>query len=526
NIGQAGGYIVRNNFISTNNQDDQNYRNRWGFYLHDWESPSGANMLQANAVLGGSGTAFDYGLCAFHFLKSGPWTICGNTTDNTLRGFHIDDNCATSDFAYNIIGHHVRSIPTASGQTAGLLMESDGKLGLQSCRFNQWTLAVYTPDFGAWHKNNSYSLNSIFYYDPSQTNATPSPITPVNGWFVPTTCPSPDLPCHTPLNPKDTLDGFAKKVISENITYKNPENVRSWEERTEILVQMLRNSALVNTSTESSLFYNAHSETSAGLFAQISEMIHNAMSIGNTNKLALDQNYTKMNSVSEKIDSLDGTLTDSISIRHADTAFFSYRSTLLDQLKKLKDNKDSILQEIKSIQNNALQVCLVSNNTLPDTAVYENNQKFLNIIKIKKASGISITDEEYTKLYSIIQQCPEKSGYTRNRAMNFLSLTDPDVSDSIKCDEVNGRTFTESPSMKFKVFPSPAQDVLTIQFNSSFLGNIEIFNSSGIKVLQIKRQQIVDKLQFSVQHLSDGIYFLVCQSETGERFTSRLVIAR
>lgn len=533
-IRQSGGYLVRNNFIAPINIDDAMFVNRWGFYLHDWQSPSGYNIIRDNGVLGGTGTAFDYGLCAYHFFDAGPWTICNNQSDNTLRGFHIQEDCEPSDFSFNTMGHHQRSIlapPPMNPETGALVFDFAGELGPQICRYNQWTVANYAPDNGAWCQtlvNPANPLLSLFEYDvASLPTSLPVPIDPpLVTWFTPVACPAPTDPCHEPENPRDSLDGSGREMILDNQSYMPPPNVKSWEEREDVLIQMLSNPELRNSFAEADIFYNAHIETSAGLFAQFESMLDQAMTINSTLQTSLDQNYSQFQTVLAEIDSLDGTLIDSLSLINANSDFFSYRGTLLNQLSTLNEAKELISDNIFIDRNASLQLCSQLLTELPEATLYESNQKFLNGLQIKQAQGIVFSEGDSIILNEISQQCPALAGRTINKAMNLLSIFMPDMPSVVDCDETEERNNSGFYYNGFSISPSPAQDELNIQFEKTFSGSVEIYNLSGVRVFSQQGIQEKSKLLLPLHNIKAGIYFLTTFSSTRELHTARFVILK
>ncbi|MBP6827104.1 MAG: T9SS type A sorting domain-containing protein [Saprospiraceae bacterium] len=530
-INQSGGYNVLNNRILSTNVENANNSRRWGFYLHGWESPSGENVLYNNSVQGGTGPDFDYGLCCFHFIKAGPWGICSDTTNNTLRGFHVNDFCFHSRFGDNMIGVHQRSIIMGTGQTAGLLMESGSNLGPQACRGNQWTFANYTPDIGAWHKGTNF-LDSKFDYNPLVANSAPVPVNPTSGWFVADACVYSQ--CIGEALPPGILDEFEQAKINANQTYTPPVSVLDWEVRREVLVKLIHYPQLKTSYPPAQTFYNAHINTSAGLFAQFDESLYNAMLIAPAQSASLGNLNNQLQTAIAKIDSLDGTLRDSFALKNAGTTFFNYRYTLLQQWQTLSVQEESLLTSVGATRQAALQACSTAQAALPQTAVYERNQKFLNGLAIKKAQEIPYSATDYTNLQTIAQQCPEVAGYTRNRAMNQLSSSDPlahwsDEPVPPGCIGMGDREDAHTETIQtadLQVYPNPAQDELIVRFGESFSGDVSVFDLSGRQVLSRRGLQQVEQLPLSVNHLNSGIFFLTVISESGASTTVRFIIVK
>ena len=533
-MNQSGGYQVLNNAIIANNEDNTNFGNRWGFYIHDWETPSGKNTLNGNQVLSPGGSFFDYGLCAFHFIKSGPWNICNNTTNNTLRGFHLNDNCATSIFGDNHIGLHQHSPTAGGGTTAGLLMEIGSKLGDQICRGNQWSVANYSPDRGAWHKGSQANYEeSQFEYDPLVSYNMPNPIFPTSNWFIAT--PGCEYnTCHNGNIPSDVIDGFEQVIINAHQVYTAPVSALDWEERRQVLAKLLRYPQLKSTYTGAQTFYDAHIGTSAGLFAQFDDSLYNAMLIAPAQSASLSNLDGQIRSIVARIDSLDGTLQDSLALVNAGTSFFNYRYSLLEQWQTLNIQEQSLLDQVEATRLAALQTCSQSQAALPQATQYESNQKFLNGLAIKKARGIPYAESEYTTLRAIAQQCPEVAGYTRNRAMNQLPSSDllaqwSDQAVPTGCQGMWNREEQQATRTELtgpEVYPNPATDEIIVRFNELFSGDISIYDLSGRQVISRLGLKQQEQLLLPVTNLKAGIYSLISTDALGAKVAVRFIIAK
>ncbi|MDX1912892.1 MAG: hypothetical protein SFV22_15475, partial [Saprospiraceae bacterium] len=310
-LNRAGNFVLFQNTIFTQNLDLIDHRNRWGFYLHDYEFPAPKSGVHDNDVIG-SQPGFDHGMCAYHFIKTGPLEICDNWADYTLRGFHITDNCATSNFAVNHFGHHSRSNapndPSAA-ITGALQMENGSKIGPQFCKHNIWHVASYAPDRAAWHKGNMGNVSeSRFDINPFLPGEVSSPIHPASGWFFPLCDEEPGGGHCDMLLTNTTLDEFEQKTAQENQSYTPPATVLQWEERKQLMAKLIRYPGLKALYPLANTFYDVHLNTSAGQFAQFDEMLHDARTIAANDTLALQNIRNQITYWVSRVDSLDGTL--------------------------------------------------------------------------------------------------------------------------------------------------------------------------------------------------------------------------
>ncbi len=536
-INQAGEFSLIGNTIYTSNTDLFEHRTRWGFYLHNWESPAFPSALSENHVIGNQ-AFFDHGMCAYHFDKTGPLTICDNTADYTLRGFHLSGDCATSIFAANHFGHHSRSnVPNdpSNPLTGALQMEVGSKLGKQACQHNIWEVANYAPDRGAWHKGANFT-DTRFDYNPNLVGEKPSPIFPVSGWFFDECTNEPTGGHCGTLLYSTTLDEFEAKTVQENQSYTEPETVLAWEERRQLIAKLLRYPDLKTTYPLASTFYNVHLNTTAGQFAQFDEMLNNAILIAPNQMSSLSDIRNQITYWIGKVDSLDGTLANMAAVQNASNVFFYYRSTLLSHIGTLLFQQEVFENQIEAARNTALEQCSQYIATLPQARAYEINQKFLNELAIKKGQSISLSEGDYAMLRAIAAQCPELAGYTRERAMNWLPVGDPaiarpDVPYAPGCQGLYGegeeRSISQSETqLGIRLSPNPVGDILTIDFEMSFSGSIEVFDMTG-RSTPLKRQiKAQTNLELPVDGLSPGIYILLAKADSGEFFALKFAVSK
>ncbi len=111
--------------------------------------------------------------------------------------------------------------------------------------------------------------------------------------------------------------------------------------------------------------------------------------------------------------------------------------------------------------------------------------------------------------------------------VGFLELYVYDANDHERGDTVSWTlTYNKAVSTNeleaaksFKIYPNPAQDVLNIEFKGAYTG--AIFNGLGKKVLSLAgdQNQTVD-----VSNLTNGVYFISCQDESGQVFNKQFII--
>ncbi len=539
NLRSSGGYQVLRNAILVQNEENIFYSNRWGFHLHGWESPSAGNYLLENHVLG-TYNEFDFGCCAYHFNESGPWNMCFNESNYTLRGFHMNNFCGGSLFARNYIGdHHTSPIVNPSSFTAGLLMEENSQIGIQVCRQNQWTIPNYSPNRGAWHKDNATGVAfSRFDVDPLQVGTVPNPILPVINWFVliPSGCSSggPEE-CYTSSGYKDSLDKYEQKILENGMGFSAEETspAGQWEQHRQLLGKLLTYPALIESYPEAQAFFGQHIEQSAGQFAQFNQTLHESLLLPEDMANILHESQMTVQAALNALREYDSAIQDSAQFVSAGADFFAGRQSVLQQIKEATVQQNDVLDQVNTWRNTMLENCLQMQQALPSGEVYEQNQKFIHGLEIKKALGQSFTDTDYEMLRAIAQQCPWEAGLTIDRAKGMLPNNDPLASWSDNPDEGPCQQATEERSgeqistpILVSLLPNPANETLSIRFSIPFSGDITVFAPSGIAVLSQNGYRDQTETNLQIEKLPAGVYSLLTRTISGNRQITRFTVVK
>ncbi len=170
------------------------------------------------------------------------------------------------------------------------------------------------------------------------------------------------------------------------------------------------------------------------------------------------------------------------------------------------------------------------NNTINPQGNFEFNQKIVNsIILTSVARGRSeFTNDEILDLQMVASQCPFTGGPAVYEARSLLLLTDAELlwEDDIICTGSSARHAATNNFYSFVgIFPNPASEKITIQYDLSFYSNarMEILDAQGRK---LSNQNIDTKdysLDINISNLMNGVYFINLFSDENlirvEKFT-------
>ncbi|MFN0214068.1 MAG: hypothetical protein ACKVT2_07415 [Saprospiraceae bacterium] len=536
-VNEAFNFDLIENHIKTQNIDHTNNRSRWGFYLHNRQSPSSGHTLLGNTVFSKDGTS-DKGMCAFHFQDCGPWSICYNQTDKTLRGFHLRGACGTSEFGANVMGDHRRSTSTNTGATAAMILEQTTVLGPQYCRKNLFTFADYAPDEGAEHRGNpTIVAASRFDIDPTVQQQEPNPTDPITGWFFSTPactghpanhCGGQELPPY-----QSYLDDYEMTTILSNQTYTSPANVNEWDNRRQVYAKLLRYPALSSSSASANTFFNAQTNSSAALYAQWDESVNLAMQMTEEKQSSLETVRLGLSTLVTRLDSLDKTLTTLNEVKAASTYFFNSRHSILSQMGLLQVQEEEIIASIDLVRAIALNNCQASLLYLPQNTQYEVNQAFLNAVLLKYAKKEQLSSGDISTLQSIASQCPDIAGKTRDKAAIWLTPGNLarqvwEDGETPLCDsgDRNAQSKSIQQTEPFRIWPNPVESTVNIGFNFNFSGEIILCTINDQKPILQKECNSVKDVQLHIGSLNAGVYVLIAKSSDGQKFSRKFVVIK
>lgn len=531
-------FLLNDNEVQLFNTKSNGGNNRWGIYLHDGNfGLLGRNQLIRNHVHSGS-SEFDNGCCAIHCTDAGPLFVCNNKTNNTLRGFHFTGNCGASYLFLNKIKNHAYLDNDDFG--VGLLVQKSfwnaGYVGSQYCGRNHWETADYSPGYGARFTGYLLAppdqddiLKSIFYVKKSFSLQLPNPIE-ANGieWFRNENCPTEGSESCTisTSNPFDGLDDRELYVADEHQDADSIEVANEWEDKRQLLVKLMSNPALIETNTAVTNFYNTQIATSAGLFARFDSMFRAVMLADP--ELATDalESDSLLKIAQGRLDSLDATIADSIGFANLTLVFFQYRRTLLTNIALHSTQSATLRQQIQQEKMAGLADCSTFNDALRDEYPFETNQKDINSIQIKYASGDTLEETHLQTLRSIADQCLELSGKTHSRAVNLLPFEEyvtylRDMPESGACDSLEERARKSMLSpLHYRLSPNPSNGFVVVSYDNLFNGDIYITDIAGRIVSRQTNLSEAKSVTIDLSAQPAGLYIIRMRDVANNRSTT------
>lgn len=174
---------------------------------------------------------------------------------------------------------------------------------------------------------------------------------------------------------------------------------------------------------------------------------------------------------------------------------------------------------------------IAQNNQLPDTGVYENNQKVLNDIYLNSVlPSHELTTNQKNVILDIAEQCPISGGkavyLARTLVASFKDTTYNDDGKCLQTGKIKDQEVHTDATESFKFYPNPASNSITIKNSGEQEGNalLSFFDLSGKRVNSINLQLNQTYSAIDVSGLKNGMYTISVQHKGRQYNLGNLII--
>lgn len=457
-----------------------------------------------------------------------------NELSDLVNGLTFDGICTgtTDKIKGNIINNYY----------LGLYYNNTAVTGLQNWTGNQWTGT--NGFYGARIGNVQWVLSKYWVLPYAPYLPSIHPDYPL--WFGSAlhpnfSCSSPNPPQgsseiqnNTIINSVSIFDHTDSIIALSSLSFPIYDQELNWVLHRYLLSKIESNPDAISSNSLMSNFYSLNINSSAWKYQRFFK----------DRKQALLYNSTSTNQIVEYklniynlIDSLRiinsllltaNSTSDSIILAQARLKLFynhNSKKHLLDSILKIAENsKQLMLNNIKTL-----------NQSLPETQVFERNEKIVNDIYLKT---FAIGDNELTAaqkddLYYIATQCPYSGGpavyFARSLYLNFGGVF---MNDDSLCNisqshpQLESALIDNSSPTNFFYYPNPTKNQFTLNWDnkSESIGTIFVRNSVGVVVL--KKQINLSKQfeTFDISFLTSGVYFISIDNLAGNKNLGKIVI--
>src|SRR5690606_9890710 len=159
------------------------------------------------------------------------------------------------------------------------------------------------------------------------------------------------------------------------------------------------------------------------------------------------------------------------------------RDSLLGIIHLLDVDRHEQVEEITTDRATVFNTIRQNNAAISVSEIYEINQKRVNDIFLATIplDSFELDSIQIDALDSIAWQCPWSGGDAVFQARGMLSIVrDTVYNDSLLCAQQQYRLAGEGkPANKLKIYPNPADEVMTIEIEEIDNATLRIFNSVG-----------------------------------------------
>ncbi len=449
-----------------------------------------------------------------------------NETDQTYIGVLFDAYSGNTDiYEHNCYDH-----------SYGLYYTSSGLTGDQYHNGNSWLASSY-PSY-ALFEDNSTAWGGVYYIG---TNGSfPNPYYPSNVVYntglIEATGVSPcsggggggaSASAAIVLNEFSSLDS---SVVTDQLSFSSYSSASVWNAQRVLVSKLISDSVQIYSNSLMFSYVDSIKYESPGLFQILENDISSSMQLSSNEVSLIDSLLDSLETISQQISLLDAAIVNNSSALPS-ISLLNSRSQLIAQSLDIEDNIRIVINSHDSIFSTLIPQFLTLNSKLPDTGVYENNQKVLNNVYLHSVvPGLELTSNQKNAILDIAEQCPISGGKAVYLARTLVALfKDTTYYDTGKCIPIgNSKSQAvniEEPS-SFTFYPNPASKSITVENEGNQEGkaSISIFDLSGKLVSSLNIQLNHKYTDIEVAALHNGMYTISIQYEGKQYNLGNLII--
>jgi hypothetical protein len=463
--------------------------------------------------------------CGVHINNSQNILVCRNDANNAKHNFHYLRNCVNGEFGVNTIRNAI----------FGLLLDTAQFQARHDFRKNIWQPgASYQTNSARWNSpplNLRWRVNNTLPGHAPPSTGIPSLVNP-GGWFP--NSPGDSLtPCDNLLPPPAAVPGGEPDIAGAVIRHLNGEFVFStlvsrWDFEKSLLIQLLRYPSAINNNTQVAQFYNDRLNTNLWKLANAEYLLGNAGQITSTNQQSLDQSSSSQKILIDSIITIEvWEGADTLSVNEE---WQQRKQIMLTNLNNHRSQSDVLLNTIRLQRLIAFQSAKDYISGINEMNKWEAGLKHILLMNAKYALGETGTPSDSSTLRSLAYSCPSQSGESVLRARSMLPIVeyyaipreeDPDPF----CGQPRSEPGEFAPN-SINLWPNPASNIVNLQFEAPFSGQVAIFNTLGHLETEQKVTQS-QSLMIPLEGIPNGIYFVQCYDTQNRLMASRrLMILR
>lgn len=521
---QSGGNIdiIDNQNINLNNANE----NRHGIRIENSDDllVSGNHIFGQNTTAGGSSDNAGISVTA-----STNATYCCNEMHLTRYGAQFQGICNGTDFKGNTFDRHDIGLHLF-GATATLGMEQDntGNIWLGNVNDYTWMAKCESSDCGT----SEFLINetTLPWLPP------PGELSPNSTWFL-LGGNNPTFECTAGAcetgEMMAMISGSDEDIATENLSFPLFEEELTFEAQRYLYKKLAENPELTDASAMVEAFWTDAASGSIGFLQNLDDSKETLLQLGVMIESQMASYKVDINTTMDMIGAIDLQMPadpDDPSVEVFTAQKKALSETYLFPATGSLGNVSSATTENR--QANAVTIKTL-NDTAPDYALYEYNEKVVNEIYLSTfAQDITeLSAEQIGDLTAIAQQCPMAGGKAVYTARSLVSpWYEAEYHDEDVCAQLGYQMLHIQPQTQpgqldspksleqrkqsgsyVQAWPNPASTEITVNFAAEQTESLQLdlSNALGQKVYTERLPMASGQLRLEVESFPSGIYMLV-----------------
>ncbi|MCC7244299.1 MAG: T9SS type A sorting domain-containing protein [Saprospiraceae bacterium] len=394
---------------------------------------------------------------------------------------------------------------------------------------------VHTP------QSERASPNGYIYFSEYH----PADIEPdqMNEWFKPDPTGFPSAGDCGIIN-ITTASETDRRISNETIDLTGLSTAQGWNTKRYLYAKLMQNPQLQDDFPEFISFLTNESNTPIGKLFVVEQKILEGLQMSSQFETQLNQIKSIEQSQVEAMLLADSVMNVSTNAQVLSTV----RNNKKNALTELRI-QDSLYNEINLSYQAAtmlkLQEALSTNNTIVTNNGYEQNEKTVNDIAIRRIlfQNGELTTTQTATLDSIATQCPKYGGHGVYRARGLLTNTGcneetwndeysgcyPKVSSSTpKLLENTWTERTKDTQLTYRViaYPNPASEGIYVRTISGVSGQVLLQDMTGKICLEVQFSPSDDSIYLGLESIPSGVYACTVKGDNGEYQVSKIFVLK
>lgn len=329
------------------------------------------------------------------------------------------------------------------------------------------------------------------------------------------------------------FNGFSSldsSIVADQLYFSSFVSASKWNAQRVLFNNIISDSVQMLSNPLMYSYADSLKNESSGLFQTLENAITSSSLIASSDTSLINDLLDSIKTVSQLIASIDASIVND-TIALPSNTLLNLRSMYIAQLSGIEGNLMQIFTNYTSKFSSLIPYFIAQNNQLPDTGVYENNQKVLNDIYLNSVlPGHELTTNQKCVILDLAEQCPISGGkavyLARILVASFKDTTYNDDGKCLQIGNIKDQAIHTYAKESFAFYPNPAANSITIKNSGVQEGNalLSIFDLSGKLVNSINLQLNQTYSAIDVSGLKNGMYTISVQHKRKQYNLGNLII--